>query len=206
MIKLRVPKIITEKDGILILAVGMNYSERLVIYSKENNGGGIRLTSPSHVELHCNIVNRQEPRVNIVRQGKYECGPAALAMLLQEPLIAVKRAYAKLGWNNDENGINDVWTLKVAKMFGRDLVYTNRPTGKPCLVTLKSLNVLNAQHVVTWDGQQILDPNWGYKDRKWWSTEWAPWTLPSRSFLRLMSDSEQAEQDEFTNQLMGVKL
>jgi hypothetical protein len=122
-------------------------------------------------------------------------------MILNEPFYAVKKAFAKVGWHNDNRGVTSELDLKVARMFGRDLIETNKPVGKPCLITVPSLNLKDRWHAIAWDGKQILDPNYGYEGRKFWTPEWAPWTVAASKFLVLLdyslSAAERKEIDEW---------
>lgn len=156
--------------------------------------------TPYDFAKHGSPINPEQPS-RIVRQGKYECGPAALAMILNEPFYLVKKAFSKVGWSNNSNGVTHEMDIKVARMFGRDLIEMTKPTGKPCIMTVPSLNLKDRWHAIAWDGKQILDPNHGYEGRKYWTPEWAPWTIGASRFMVLLdkalSDAERKEIDEW---------
>lgn len=147
---------------------------------------------------------RPEPKSEIVVQGKYECAAASLSMLLGEKLFNVKRAMGKVGWRNDDKGASDKVMIEASRLLGRDLIRISRKDMKegigPCSVTLSSLNIKSACHAITWNGKEILDPNWGRPGRKFWGCEWAPWTLMNRGGLLLLdknlTNAERAEYDE----------
>lgn len=181
-----------------------NFSEVLPLtYNVSGMNVGLCI-APRHVETQFTRT-KSEPKAKIVPQGKYECAAAALAMLIGEPLFHVKRAMAKHGWRNDNKGACDLVIRKAAREFGRDLLPIKNkdmnPEMLPSMITVPSLNLKGRSHAVTWNGEEILDPNWGYKGRKWWGTEWAPWTMKPHGGLMLLNETltqkEREELDEF---------
>lgn len=115
-----------------------------------------------------------EPTAKIIEQGRWECGAAALAMLLGESLWNVKRALAKVGWNNDDRGVTSDKLIKAGLSLGYELIFTDKVKDhEPCLVTVPSLNVVKRTHAVCWTGQELLDPNLYDEKRKHYSPEWS---------------------------------
>lgn len=177
------------------------------------------ILSPYEVELEFTRKHRNPPDAKIMVQGKYECAAASLAMLLDEKLFFVKRAMGKVGWRNDDSGANDDVMIQAARLLGRDLISLNAKDIKegigPCTVTVPSLNIPGMSHSVTWNGKEILDPNWGRPGRKFWGTEWAPWTMNPQGAMylmnRVLSESERKQVDEITksrdeNEIHALKL
>lgn len=160
--------------------------------------------SPANVEIEFTRGGRPEPQSNIIVQGKWECAAASLAMLLDVKLFHAKRAMGQIGWRNDDKGASDKQIIAAGRLLGRDLISIKRTDIKPgigpCSVTVKSLNVKNMCHAITWNGKEMLDPNWGRESRKFYGCEWAPWTLQTRGALVLLNknltDAERAEYDE----------
>jgi len=160
--------------------------------------------SPANVETEFTRSGRPEPQSNIVVQGKWECAAASLSMLLDVKMYHVKQAMGKCGWRNDDTGANDKTMIEAARLLGRDIISLKRNEIQrgigPCSVTVMSLNIKNMCHAITWNGKEILDPNWGRQGRKFYGCEWAPWTLKTRGALLLLdknlTNAERAEYDE----------
>lgn len=127
---------------------------------------------PSVIEQEFSRKGRTEPNQKIINQGRWECGPAALAMLLGESLWDVKRAMVHSGWNNDDAGCGDEQIILGAQKLGYELQATLEPDGNPCLLTVPSLNYRNKSHALCFNGKEMLDPNWGFKGRLWYGSEW----------------------------------
>jgi hypothetical protein len=207
MSKIYAPKLLIDHDGA---------AWRITNHSVEG-GGGYYLPYEEWTKeergLHytCKVIekgfhkfHREEPAVDIVRQGKYECAPAALAMLTGEKLFTVKRACAKFGWNNDSRGIKHEILLKAARFMGYDLITVpyediTHDIG-PALLGVPSLNYKGRAHGVYWDGKQILDPNHGFSGRYTYGTEYSPETIQATDAEILspvtLTDSERAEYDK----------
>jgi len=120
-----------------------------------------------------NAVGSKTPS-EILRQGKYECGAAALAILLGHTLFNVKRVLGSFGWRNDFSGVSETKLRLAAREFGRDLVWCNKrsmqamknlPDG---ILTIPSLNYPKSYHGVAWFRGEIIDPNFGNEKRKYW--------------------------------------
>lgn len=161
--------------------------ERGLLYSLENSEISSAL-KPEIIEKIFSRKGRPEPQSSrLIRQGRWECGPASLAMLLNESLWDVKRAASHCGWNNDDRGISDDQIITAARLLGHEVIQINEANPEtPQIVVLPSLNVKNVSHAVFWDGKEILDPNWGNASRKWWGCEWDPMMIPHqrRVFVR----------------------
>lgn len=113
------------------------------------------------------------PQGSVITQGRWECAPASLAMLLGESLWTVKRALAKIEWNNDDRGTTPQMCLTAAKNLGYNLIFTKDVNdNEPCLITVCSLNMKDKTHAVFWNGSEILDPNLYNTHRKHYSPEW----------------------------------
>lgn len=214
MRNIRAPKQIVTENGTIFTLSDYNKNEKASLtYRINGECHGIALI-PSFVETEFTRINRPEPQSNIIIQGKWECAATSLAMLLDEKLFFVKRAMGKLNWRNDNNGASDKVIIETARNLGRDLININSKEITedlgPCSVTVKSLNVKGICHAVTWNGKEILDPNWGKNGRKWWGCEWAPWTMSARSALvlldRNLSISERKELDEMVRANKDVEL
>jgi hypothetical protein len=199
-----VPRTLIAASGRIWRWDDLEYTEKGPSLTYKSEGYCGLICNPELVETDFTRRGRPEPKSDILVQGKYECGAAALAMLLGEKLFHVKRAIAKQGWRNDDAGMGDKMMIKAARLFGRDLIALNKKEIKrnigPCTLTISSLNVKGMCHAVTWNGKEILDPNWGRAGRKFWGCEWAPWTLDARGALvllnRQLSEAERAEYDE----------
>jgi hypothetical protein len=204
--KLRVPKVLRSFSGSKWVICDYEPEERASLAYKMEDSRGAMMIEPSAVELEFSRVGRNPPDTKITVQGRYECAAASLAMLLDEKLFFVKRAMGKVGWRNDDSGAGDEVMIQAARLLGRDLISLNRKDIKegigPCTVTVPSLNIPGMSHSVTWNGEEILDPNWGRPGRKFWGTEWAPWTMKPQGALyllnRVLSESERKQVDEIT--------
>lgn len=152
-------------------------TDRYSLSYKPVNGQHGMVLIPQMVEKEFVRQGRAEPNQKIINQGRWECGPAAMAMLLGESLWDVKRAMVASGWNNDDSGCSDDHLISAAKLLGHDLQSTLEPNGNPCLLTVPSLNYKNKNHALCFSGGEILDPNWGFKGRLWYGTEWGLETI-----------------------------
>ena len=125
-----------------------------------------------------------------IRQGKYECAAACLAMLLGHTLFNVKQALGAVGWRNDSEGVWHHQTREVARMFERDLISGNKNAIKNfnqfvipkvnmpnCMLTIPSMNYEGKFHAVTWLDGKILDPNNGVPGRKFWPVDSNPFEM-----------------------------
>lgn len=109
----------------------------------------------------------------IVEQGRWECAPASLAMLINEPLRTIKKELVKLGWNNDDYGCGSKMILEVAKKLGHNLILTSNVFYfEKCFISVPSVNMKDKSHALCWNGEEILDPNLYNEKRKHYSPEW----------------------------------
>lgn len=198
----RVPKIIFHPTmSSKFEFTGQVFSDKTILYKVKEE---TILLDPKTIEIKFLRDERPEPKSDIIVQGKYECAAAALAMLLDEKLFNVKRAMGKMGWRNDNKGAGNEVTIGASRLLGRDVVHIRgneiNETIGPCVVHIDSLNIKGMAHAITWNGKEILDPNWGREGRKFWGTEWAPWTLRAQSAFVLLeknlTEAERAELDE----------
>ena len=119
------------------------------------------------------LVGNRAPS-EIVRQGKYECGAAALAILLGHTLFNVKSVLGEYGWRNDYQGVSESQLRACARAFGRDLVWCNTAMVKAMkklpdsILTLESLNYKKRYHGVAYFKGEVIDPNFGDEARKYW--------------------------------------
>lgn len=177
-------KIVDDEDGTLLELMGIEYQDQLLTYAAPNHKDIRIKLSPSHVMKEFATERRIPEKTEIVRQGKYECAAASLAMVTGHTLFNVKRVMGKHGWRNDNSGAGFKLLQSAARDFGCDLLYAGRnvirimredmPT---CMVCLTSLNVPKMGHGVAWVNGEIIDPNFGDKKRRYWGAEWAPWTM-----------------------------
>lgn len=132
-------------------------------------------------ECHCcgsrNPVVGSKTPTELVPQGKYECGAAALAVLLGHTLFNVKRVLGDCGWRNDFDGVTEKQLRYAARAFGRDLVWCNYgmlDTMKyelpmpNAVITIRSLNYKKKWHGIAYYEGQVIDPNFGMAGRKYW--------------------------------------
>jgi hypothetical protein len=156
------------------------------------------IVRPGDVETQFTRSGRPEPSSEIVRQGRWECGASALAMLLGESLWDVKRAAVAAGWNNDDRGLGTAAMIQAARILGHSIAATaGASASRPQVIMLPSLNLKNSRHAVYWDGRETLDPNWGYPGRKWWGVEWSPETIGSEgpAIVRLGASPAQPDRN-----------
>jgi hypothetical protein len=191
-----VPKKIVDNQGVV-----WNYNPKIsyrgeLTYFTEDSPTGVML-KPSQIETNFTRIGRPEPISEIIKQGRWECGLASLAMIIQAPLWDVKRAASHCGWNNDDKGITNKQLLKTSKLLGREVYFTNEATiNTPQLILLKSLNVEGSGHVVYWNGFETLDPNWGFPERKWWGCEWSPELIDENNLVLVLAESGCARTEE----------
>jgi hypothetical protein len=173
--------------------------------TEHNIIAGVAITSED-VEKHFEIVNRPEPTVKITTQGKYECAPAAVSMAFNLPFYHTKRAFAKHGWLNDSSGCGMNVVILAAKEFGIDLFMLFREhiaeNMGPCELTVPSLNYNGRSHGVAWNGKEILDPNYGYLGRKYYSSIWNPVTVGATKALIKMNTPLTDEEFLVRSKLM----
>jgi hypothetical protein len=149
----------------------------------------LAVMAPRHVETGFTRAGRPEPSTEIIRQGRWECAAASLAMMLKKPLWDVKRAAASVGWNNDNDGMSTRTMIKAAALLGHLLKESEQAKdSEPQIITLRSLNERGANHAVYWNGTEMLDPNWGYRGRNWWGVEWSPETIGEKEWASLVFD------------------
>lgn len=161
---------------------------------------------PSLVEVDFTRKGRPEVNSEIVVQGKWECAAASLAMLLGESLFSTRRAMGKAGWRNDDRGCHDQIIIDGARFLGRDLIKLERHeiTKKigPCSLHVSSINVKGMGHALTWNGKEMLDPNWGRPGRRFWGCEWAPWTVNAWSALVMLDFNLSQKERELHDKMM----
>jgi hypothetical protein len=174
MNNVRAPKLILtpDKEEWELFHVDKTSPDRYSLSYRPIAGQHGMVLIPQMLEREFLRVGRPEPGQKIVSQGRWECGPAALSMLLKESLWDVKRAMVASGWNNDDSGCSDENLIAAAKLLGYDLHPTLEPNGNACLLTVPSLNYKNKSHALCFNGIEMLDPNWGFKGRLWYGTEW----------------------------------
>lgn len=133
---------------------------------------------PWTIEKEFTKLARPQPQQKIIRQGKYDCAAAALAMLTNESLFTVKRTMGKLGWRNDNYGASGKIIVAAARDLGYDLIYQKgidiAENIGPALISVSSLNIPQMGHLVTWTGTELLDPNFEVPGRHYWGPEWHP--------------------------------
>jgi hypothetical protein len=132
---------------------------------------------------------RPEPSQNIIKQGRWECAPASLAMLLDESLWDIKRALVHSGWNNDDYGCSTEQMIKASSLLGHEVYETKEAGNHPQVISLRSLNVKRSSHAIYWNGKEMLDPNWGFKGRLWWGCDWGPDVLNPSGKSLVKADS-----------------
>lgn len=120
-----------------------------------------------------------EPKGKYITQGKWECAPASLAMLLDVSLDLVLEALIDCGWENTEFGTTmDQLNLATKKILNKELIFSYDCRFETrSILTLPSLNVIGKSHAVFWDGKEILDPNFGFEGRKHYSPSWTVDTI-----------------------------
>jgi hypothetical protein len=123
------------------------------------------------------------PKQEIIKQGKWECGPAAIAMATGHSLFNVKRLAGKAGWRNDSSGINWEASRHAYESLGFSSVYLHRSRVfqlnevPSAVLTVPSLNFKGRWHAVAWVNGEILDPNANYPGRKFYGPDWNPHTI-----------------------------
>lgn len=193
-----VPQHIISASGSEWIILGLDKDgKKSIEYQLKGTKVSVAVT-PGEVEIDWTRKGRPEPKSAITVQGKYECAAASLAMLLGEKLFTVKRAMGKFGWSNDDRGASSLVMIEAARYLGRDLLeigkYQIEPDMGPASLTLPSLNVEGMSHALTWNGTEILDPNWGREGRIFWGCEWNPKTLGATHALILLSKNLTDEQ------------
>lgn len=185
-----VPHTLYDAEGNKWTLKHYDFDRVMLSYFREDMECGLTLR-PSEVETEFTRKGRPESKFEIVQQGKYECAAAALAMLLGESLFTVKRAMGKANWRNDNRGASNQVIIDAARYLGADLLHLQgheiMDNIGPCELHLPSLNMKGMGHGVTWNGKQILDPQWGREGKKFWGTEWHPSTMGAWSALELLS-------------------
>jgi hypothetical protein len=200
---IRAPRAITHiRSGETLKLAGFELGTNpLSLYFRER--GDMWKLKPYDLETEYSYVKPETPR-HFVSQGKFECAPAAFSALTGHSLFQVKRVMGDAGWRNDNKGAGDRVMRAAALAFGHDLVRCGRRSilallekMPPCILTVPSLNYKGRAHAVTWYDSQIIDPNYGRLDRRYWSPEWAPWTIDAHDALVLtkhaLTDSEHRE-------------
>lgn len=199
----RVPtKIVDPENGrVYKYSKTLAYDEKNQLFlGYERDDGNFVLNRPHEIVRNFQF-DHVEPK-KMIRQGKYECAAASLALLLGHTLFNVKRVMGQNGWRNDDKGTNDKIMRATARDFGRDLVRVGpkvigclKDKLPPCSVTVRSLNVEGMGHALTWIDGDIVDPNYGDLKRKFWGADWAPWTVDAHSAL-VLADAPLTEDQE----------
>lgn len=176
-------KIVDDEDGTVLQLTGISYEDQMLTYAAPKHLDISIKMSPSIVMKEF-VTEHRIPQTEIVRQGKYECAAAALAMITGHTLFNVKRVMGKHGWRNDNTGASFNLVQRAARDFGCDLVYAGKKVIQimkqdlpPGIVSIKSINVAGMGHGLAWINNEIVDPNFGSRDRRYWGAEWAPWTM-----------------------------
>lgn len=157
------------------------------------------------VEFHSREKN---PIQTIVEQGKYECGPAALAMCTGHTLFNVKRAAGRHGWRNDSSGIGSEASHGCVQDLGFEMIYLNRwrlallDDVPSAILTVPSLNYKGKWHAVAWVGGEILDPNHGHPTRKTYGPEWNPHTIGCSGAEILLKPMTKIQYEDMRTMLM----
>lgn len=181
----------------ILEAEGSSSPWRLVSWDKERKSLAYKNDNHKNLisipifllEKHFPRKSRPEPSSKIIKQGRWECGPATLAMMLGESLWDVKRAMVKVGWNNDDGGCTDTQLINAASLLGHEVYRTLDSGNFPQILSTPSLNVKRMNHVVYWNGTELLDPNWGYKGRTFWGCEWGPEVIKTRSIALVKAET-----------------
>lgn len=169
-----------------------NGKDYFYAYSRDNCHYGAAV-NPIQIETSFSKKGRETPTQEIVQQGRWECGPASLSMMLNIPLWDVKRSLVKVGWNNDNYGVSSNKLIKAAHLLGFDIMRTLNPKDKPCLITVQSLNIKSAFHAVYFNGNQLLDPNYEKEGRNYYGVEWGPSTIRARGPFLAFRNEELVE-------------
>jgi hypothetical protein len=202
----KAPKIIwNQQDEEFVLSGYTKFSPRVIdlYYQSLKTGTRIRI-SPDQVEKSY-FRDKPIPKQDPILQGRYECVAAALAIALGEKLFTVKRQMGKLLWRNDDSGVSDELMRATARSLGRDLVEIPMnevtPSLGPSILTVKSLNVSGYSHAITWNGQELLDPNTHYVGRHYWGADWTPDMIGATCCHLLMdhvlSEAETKQYEDF---------
>ena len=140
------------------------------------------LTHSCLVEQQYTKKQRPEPLSQIITQNRWDCGPASLAMLLDESFREVKQACVFSGWNNDDEGIYDHQIIQAAALLGHIVKSTKNwdDLNQPCILTVNSLNFKGKYHAVCWNGFEILDPNYKNLKRFSYGPDWEPITINAK--------------------------
>ena len=185
---LQVPQIITEGSDDRQW-IYKNYGFKLdqircptFSYVPEGQRHGMSLDAKM-LEKNFSKKNRPSPISKIITQGRWECGPAALAMLLDESLREVKQACVHSGWNNDDHGINDNQIIQASALLGHIVKSTleYKDINQPCLLTVRSVNFDGMFHALCWNGFEILDPNFENIKRNSYGPDWEPKTVGAKN-------------------------
>jgi hypothetical protein len=168
----------------------------MLLYREPDFGMSAQFKEPRQLEMAYTTHGRPEIDGGFVQQGKFECVPAAIANVLKTSMFEVRRALAAEGWRNDDYGCSTAIQLRALRNMGIHAAYTKiAPTDdKSCIVCVPSLNYPRALHAIGYDGEQMIDSNWGYKGRRWWGTEWKPRTIDARDFVVICDSAEEAER------------
>lgn len=158
--------------------------------------------TPQQIESHF-IHRPKKPKQEIIVQGKYECMPAAVAMLTGHTLFTVKRAFGQHGWRNDDGGAQWEAVQNGIRSLGFDMIYIGKKKLyqvfeklPPSILTVPSLNMKGRAHAITWMNGEILDPNIGYAGRKSYGPEWHPWTVGASGAEILLKPLSRIEYED----------
>lgn len=149
------------------------------------------------------------PSIPIIKQGKFECASASLAMLLGHTHFMVKSVMGEHGWCNDFRGAGDDVLRATARAFGRDLVRAGRNTIRAldkdlpdCLATVPSLNYKGRYHGVARINGETIDPNFGHPTRKYWG---ADATLEEMETSNILILTREPLSDFEHRQIAGIR-
>lgn len=157
------------------------YKSEFLSYKNIDNQD-ILMTYSTLVEKEYTKKQRPEPISPIITQNRWDCGPAALAMLLGESFREVKQACVFSGWNNDDEGIYDYQIIQASALLGHIVKSTKdwNDLNQSCLLTVNSLNFKGRYHAVCWNGFEILDPNYKNLKRFSYGPDWEPITINAK--------------------------
>ena len=168
---------IQDKQGDPWTIVGYRPSQRAYVYELDRSLNGKLITLNSwEIEKNYAIPGKTPPKYpQKIMQGKWDCGPSAMAMFLGANVNAVKKECGKIGWRNDDAGISKECLINCAKSFRVRLLEVSEISDKvPQLIFLDSLNIQGMAHLLYWNGSELIDSNAGIEGRNWWSPNWKP--------------------------------
>ena len=108
---------------------------------------------------------------HIKQRDKWDCVIASVAMMTESDYENVLEIYEKLYPNHKKNGLTDDEIFHLLQQFGvRPILVDAVFSGLDGIMFLPSRNDKNGSHAVYFDGQRVLDPNYQFKNKKYYST------------------------------------